>query len=131
MRQFFEWVVSHWGFCGFVLLAFVQITPGIKWNPLTWLGNLFFGSLRKALADLQSTVDDNEKDRIRWEILQFATSCRNGIRHTQDDFEHVIAQNDKYRRLLLKTNDANGVFNEEYNYILRIYRERQEKNDFL
>lgn len=131
MQQIFEWVVAHWGFCGFVLAAFIQINPGIKWNPLTWLGNLFFGSIRKAIADLQTTVDDNEKDRIRWEVLQFATSCRNNIKHTKDDFEHVISQNDKYKRLLAKTHDTNGVFDEEYQYILKIYHERQEKNDFL
>ena len=71
------------------------------------------------------------QDTIRWEVLNFATSCRNGVLHTKDDFEHVINQNDKYHKLLQKTGDTNGVFEEEYNYILRIYHDRQEKNDFL
>ena len=47
--------------------------------------------------------------------------------------EHSDAHqlNDKYKLLLKKTNDTNGVFDAEYEYILRLYRERQEKNDFL
>lgn len=131
MQQFVDWVLAHWSFCAFVLAIFVQITPAIKWNPITWLGNLLLGSIKKELSEIRSQMDEDKKDTIRWEILNFATSCRNGIRHTKDDFEHVITQNDKYHRLLEKTGDTNGVFEEEYEYIRRIYHERQEKNDFL
>ena len=74
---------------------------------------------------------ENEKDRIRWEILDFANSCRNNIRHTKDEFQHIVDLNDKYIDLLVKTEDKNGVFEAEYEYIKKIYKERQEKNDFL
>ena len=131
MQDLFDWMLNHWGFCAFVLAIFVQITPAIKWNPLTWLGGLLLGSVRKDITGLQSAVDENEKDRIRWEILDFATSCRNGIRHTKDQFQHIITLNDKYKRLLEKTSDTNGVFEAEYAYIKKLYAERQEKNDFL
>lgn len=131
MQRILKWVLEHWSFCAFVLAIFVQITPAIKWNPLTWLGNLLLGGIKKELSEIRSQMDEDKKDTIRWEILNFATSCRSGIRHSKDDFEHVITQNDKYHRLLEKTGDTNGVFEEEYNYILRIYHERQEKNDFL
>lgn len=131
MRDFFDWMLNHWGFCAFMLTIFVQITPVFKWNPLTWLGGLLLGSVRKDITGLQSAVDENEKDRIRWEILDFATSCRNGIRHTKDQFQHIITLNDKYKRLLEKTSDTNGVFEAEYAYIKKLYAERQEKNDFL
>lgn len=131
MQRIFDWVLAHWSFCAFVLAIFVQITPAVKWNPLTWLGNLFLGSLRKELVDVHKEIDENEKDRIRWEVLDFANSCRNGRRHTRDEFQHIIALNDKYKSLLRKTNDINGVFDAEYEYIKRLYAERQEKNDFL
>lgn len=131
MQPIFDWVLAHWSFCAFILAIFIQITPAIKWNPLTSLGNLMFGSIRKELSSIREQMDEDKKDTIRWEILNFATSCRNNVRHTKDDFEHVIAQNDKYHQLLQKTGDTNGVFEEEYQYILRIYHERQEKNDFL
>lgn len=131
MQEVIDWMLAHWSFCTFVLLMFVQITPAIKWSPLTWLGNLFLGSVRKELMSVQKTVDENEKDRIRWEVLGFANACRNGRRHTKDEFQHIITLNCKYKDLLKKTGDKNGVFDAEYDYILDLYKERQEKNDFL
>lgn len=131
MQDFFEWVLAHWGFCAFLIGAVVQITPAVKWNPLTWVGNLFLGGVRKDISGLQTQVDENEKDRIRWEVLDFANSCRNGRKHTKDEYQHIITLTDKYKRLLEKTNDTNGVFEAEYAYIKKLYAERQEKNDFL
>ena len=131
MQRIFKWMLDHWGFCTFVLAIFVQITPAIKWNPLTSLGNLFLGSVRKDISGIRELVDENEKDRIRWEVLDFANSCRNGIRHTKDEFQHIITLNTKYKKLLLKTKDENGVFDAEYEYIKDLYAERQRKNDFL
>jgi len=43
-------------------------------------------SLKKQVTVVQTNLNENEKDRIRWEILNFANSCRNGIRHTKDEF---------------------------------------------
>ena len=83
------------------------------------------------IGDIEKNVDENEKDRIRWEILSFANSCRNGRKHTYDEFRHVVDLKDKYEKLLKKTDDKNGVFNLEYEYIQRIFEKRQQKNDFL
>lgn len=131
MQKIIPWILAHWGPCAFILAAFIQFTPGIKINPLTWVGSLFLGSIRKDFADLREQVDENEKDRIRWEVLDFANSCRNGCRHTKDEFQHIITLNSKYKKLLKKTNDENGVFDAEYQYILDLYAERQRKDDFL
>ena len=131
MREIFDWMLAHWSFCAFVIAMFIQITPAIKWSPLTWLGGLFLGNIRKDVAALQSTIDENEKDRIRWEVLDFANACRNGRKHTKDEFQHIITLNGKYKELLKKTDDKNGVFDAEYAYILDLYKERQQKNDFL
>lgn len=131
MRQLLDWALEHWSFCAFALAMFVQITPAIKWNPLTWFGGLLLGGIRKDIAAISAQVDENEKDRIRWEVLDFANTCRNGIRHTKDEFQHVIDLNQKYKKLLKRTNDENGVFDAEYAYIRDLYAERQKKNDFL
>ena len=64
-------------------------------------------------------------------MLDFANACRNGVRHTKDEFQHIIDVNDKYEELLRQTNDTNGVFKEEYQYILKVYHSCQEKNNFL
>lgn len=131
MGEVFDWMLAHWSFCAFVIAMFIQVTPGIKLSPLTWLGNLFLGSIRKDIRSIQDTVDENEKDRIRWEVLDFANACRNGRKHAKDEFQHIITLNKKYKALLKKSNDENGVFDEEYAYIIDLYHERQQKNDFL
>lgn len=70
-------------------------------------------------------------DRIRWEVLDFANACRNHVRHTKDEFQHIIALNGKYHRLLEKYKMENGVFDAEYDYILELYKELQHNNEFL
>lgn len=87
--------------------------------------------VKKLQTEQQATIDNNEIDRIRFEVLDFANSCRNGRKHTQDEFEHIIVLNRKYKGLLQKTQAENGVFDAEYEYIYEIYRMCQRENKFL
>lgn len=136
-----EWLSTNFLQIFVIASIFIQISP-IKWNPITsfitWFGKLITKDISDKLDDLtdnveaiQGQVNENEKDRIRWEILDFANSCRNGRKHTKDEFQHIIALNDKYKKLLELTGDKNGVFEVEYEYIQKLYQERQMKNDFL
>lgn len=136
-----NWIGQHLWTVIVVVSIFIQITP-IKWNPISslikWIGNIITADVKKDIKKIQLTVEEqgkmieeNEKDRIRWEILDFANSCRNGRKHTKDEFQHIITLNDKYKALLEKTKDKNGVFEAEYKYILYLYNKRLEKNDFL
>lgn len=131
------------------MATIIQITPAIKWNPFTalvkWLGKVIIqpaiDKLNKMQGEIEAIKEEqrilraerkaDEKDRIRYEVLDFANSCRNGRRHTKDEFQHIIDLNDKYERLLKETNDTNGVFAEEYRYILDLYHKCQVENDFL
>ena len=135
MERVLRWAADHWGGILVVLSLFIQWSPTIKWNPWTslfkWVGNVINGDIRKDIANMAKCIDDNEKDRIRWEVLDFANSCRNERRHSKDEFEHIVALDKKYKGLLKKTNDSNGVFDAEYDYIDELYRERLRKNDFL
>ena len=114
----------------------------IKINPLSsvlgWIGGKINGPVmerieeqEKKLDELQSAVDSNEIDRIRWEILDFANSCRHNKRHSEDEFDHIIELNTKYHEILKRRGMTNGKIDLEYQYVERIYKERQEKNDFL
>ena len=140
-QQVWEWIGAHLWQIIVVGSLFIQISP-IKVNPwsaiIKWIGKLITGdacgkidNLIKKFIDLEKEMIQNEKDRIRWEILDFANSCKNGRRHTKDEFHHIIDLNTKYRRLLEKTNDENGVFEVEYEYIKKQYAEHLEKDDFL
>lgn len=142
MQEVFDWILAHWGFVAFLLGIIIQFTPAIKWNPFTsffgWLGKLVTKPLMDRLAIMEMDLKEvklqqltDEKDRIRYEVLDFANSCRNKVKHTRDEFQHIIDLNDKYEKLLERTNDTNGVFTEEYKYIVNIYHKCQAENNFL
>lgn len=83
-----------------------------------------------AITKIQHDVDTNEKDRIRYEVLSFARSCRNStITHTYDEFKHILKLNDKYQDLLVKTKDKNGVFDSEIKYINDKFDEYKKQNN--
>lgn len=151
MQQFFTWLANHPLTSLIAFTGLIQIVP-IKINPWSalfkWISKAITGDACSKIDGLVTKVNkiddlvdkvnkiendmtNNEKDRIRWEILDFANSCRNDRRHTKDEFQHIIDLNDKYKTLLEKTNDKNGVFEAEYEYIKKLYAERLEKNDFL
>lgn len=141
VEQILDWLVKNFLQVIVIFSIFIQITP-IKWNPITtfakWLGKIFTKELSDLITTMQENIDDirddideNEKDRIRWEVLDFANSCRNGRQHTQEEFRHIATLNDKYKILLERTKDKNGVFEAEYKYIDELYQERLKKNDFL
>ena len=133
-QQVIEWIGDHIVAVLVTLSVFIQIAP-IKINPwsslIKWVGKMLNGNLQQQVIELSNTIDENEKDRIRWQVLDFANSCRNGRRHTKDGFQHIITLNDKYAELLKRTNDKNGYFDEEYKYIKELFRECQNKNNFL
>ena len=140
ITNIFVWFSQHWLGVGVVLSYVIQVSP-IKINPWSAafkaLGSAINADLKEELADTKAQVkecmaaiDENEKDRIRHEMFSFAESCRRGIQHTKGDFERIIKLNSKYEALLEKTNDNNGVFTEEYNYILEIYHEHQHEKYF-
>ena len=133
-QEILNWIWSNIWQIIVILSLFIEITP-IKWNPLSsafkWLGRKLTARIEDDLAAIHKEIEENEKDRIRWEILDFANSCRNGRKHTKDEYQHIMTLNDKYTKLLEKTHDKNGVFEAEYAFIKKLYAERQMKNDFL
>ena len=124
-----------------VLSVFVEIAP-VKVRPVTaflaWLGRKINGAvlgkverLEQKLDELDRKTDENEVDRIRWESLDFANSCRGGQRHTKDAFDHIIAQNTKYHRMIQARGMQNGQVDLEFEYIADIFRRCLRESDFL
>ena len=147
-KPFFEWVWNHLIYIIFGLSVIIQITP-IKLNPWSalfkWFGNAINGEIKESInnvnkiikvintemSDMKDEIRSNEKDRIRWEVLDFANSCHNGKNHSKDEFLHIITLNDKYKELLKATKDNNGVFNAEYEYVYNLFQQKQHDNNFL
>lgn len=133
---------------GVVLSIFVEVTP-IKINPvstlLKFIGSNINADLKAEIsvlkADVETTkesvqrignkVDNNEIDRIRWEILDFANSCRNGKKHTKEEFDHIISLNQKYHKILDEREEENGQVDMAFDYIGKLYRKCMETNGFL
>lgn len=141
LERILDWLVHNFVQVLLIFSIFIQITP-IKWNPISsfvkWFGKLLTHDMNKKLEDVEDSVEEiktdidaNEKDRIRWEILAFANSCRNGINHSHDEFRHISDLHDKYVKLLKRTDDQNGVFNTEYEWIQTVYKKKLDQNDFL
>lgn len=141
--------IAKWvGLLLVAILSLFEFTK-IKVNPISaifrWIGSKINAPMielidtiaekqdaqEKKLDDLQDSQDDNEIDRIRWEILDFANSCRHGVKHTLDEFDHIIELNEKYHKILDRRKLTNGKIDLEYNFIVEIYKECQAKNSFL
>ena len=54
--------------------------------------------IKVSIDNIQKEVDINERDRIRYEILQFSGSLRNGLQRTQNDFDHIEELYEKYHK---------------------------------
>ena len=126
----------------FLLLSlFIEITP-IKLSPistfLSWLGKKMTGALANDVVELGvkvdaigEKVDNNETDRIRYEILEFANSCQNTRKHTKEEFNHVIGLHTKYMAMLDEKHKTNGQIDIAFSYIADLYRNYLENNSFL
>lgn len=83
------------------------------------------------LHNLNKRVDENEMQRIRWEILDFANSVKNGRKHSKDEYFHIMEMHEKYNRIIAYRGLQNGVVDIEYEIILDEYRHCRDNNDFL
>lgn len=148
MEKILSWLSQYWFATLISCSCLIEIVP-IKINPISsllkWVGEKTNEASNKKIVEiatrltsveesqktLNKSVDQNEIDRIRYEVLEFANTCRNGRKHTRDEFLHIIALTDKYKKLLEKYDLTNGVFEAEYKYILSLYQTCQLNNDFL
>ena len=154
-KEVFDWIAGHWAFCAFVLGMIFEI-PKLKLRPFTrlikWIGSIsnkelctrldkIDGDVEGLKAELEQVkleneaqmkqIDMNDANRIRTTILDFANSLRNGNRHTQEEFDHIIDQNDLYQTYMLKYRFKNGRFEQAYQYILKCYGRCLEESSFL
>ncbi len=113
----------------------IEFTPVIRINPLSWLAEKVGTAMNKKVLEemniLKNKMTDHEIDQLRWNILDFANSCRQGRRHTKEEFDHVIKAHTDYMRILNDNDLENGQVDEDYKYIEAIYHKCMHDNDFL
>lgn len=86
---------------GILALIGIELSP-IKINPIKYLGVVISGwlgikEIKEKVNKLEKEVDANELDRIKYEILQFSGSLRNGLKRSETDYMHIEAIFTKYR----------------------------------
>ena len=101
---------------GVLALVGIEISP-IKINPIKYLGNILgswlgIKAIDEKVNNLKEEVDANELDRIKYEILQFSGSLRNGLKRTEVDYRHIEAIFTKY-----KNKGGNSYILHEMEYI--------------
>ena len=127
-----------------ILLGFIEIVP-IKVNPISaighgiskllkWISKQIMGEFVDKLLSISfssTIVDENEIDRIRWEIFMFSSECQRGINHTQREFQRIFKINRKYHDILQRIHEENGDIDREIAYLEKLYAEKQEHDSFL
>ena len=83
------------------------------------------------LDGMQRSNDMQTVRQIKAHVLDFANSCLNGVKHTKQDFENIIKENEEYEELVKQYTLRNDVYTEDYKFIMDIYHECQEKHSFL
>lgn len=125
----------------FGAITLFEIVP-IKINPWTtlfrWIGKAINGELKEQLSDLSSDVSELKSDfemkkaeDMRWEILEFANTCRIGNEHSKDEWRHVMNQVSEYEEYTERKGITNGVIEEDTRFLRELYHERNIRNDFL
>ena len=125
----------------FGAITLFEIVP-IKINPWTtlfrWIGKAINGELKEQLSNLSSDVSELKSDfemkkaeDMRWEILEFANTCRIGNEHSKDEWRHVMNQVSEYEEYTERKGITNGVIEEDTRFLRELYHERNLRNDFL
>lgn len=125
----------------FGAITLFEIVP-IKINPWStlfrWIGKAINGELKEQLSDLSSDVSELKSDfeikkaeDMRWEILEFANTCRIGNEHSKDEWRHIMNQVSEYEEYTERKGITNGVIEEDTRFLRELYHERNLRNDFL
>lgn len=87
--------------------------------------------LKTRLDAMEKSNDMQTVRQIKAHVLDFANSCMNKRKHTKQDFDNIIKENEEYERLVEKYELRNDVYTEDYAYIMKIYHKCQEEGSFL
>lgn len=150
------WIMNNLSWAIIVLLVVLsglfKLTK-IEINPLGWvlktIGNAMTKDVRKDLAELKLDTDTklaelrNDLDKIeesndlqtirqiKTHVLNFANSCLNRTKHTKQDFDNIIRENEEYERLVAKYGLKNDVYAEDFSFIMKVYHKCQDNGSFL
>lgn len=87
--------------------------------------------LKKRLDGVEKSNDMQTVRQIRAHVLDFANSCMNNRRHTKNEFETILKENEDYEALVKKHKLKNAVYKEDFAFIMNCYHDCQKNGTFL
>lgn len=90
-----------------------------------------FDLLSERLNEMERSNDMQTVRQIKAHVLDFANACLNHRRHTKQEFESILKENEEYEELVKKYKLKNNVYDEDYKYIVKLYHKCQDENSFL
>lgn len=102
------------------VLFTIEITP-IKLSPLAWIGKRMNRDTNDRIDKLEKQFVESECDKKRTEILDFANSCRNGRKHTVEEWEHMIDSLGKYEKFCKEYDIDNDKLPVNAKYLRELY----------
>lgn len=144
IKSIIDLVQHNTSYCAFLIVFIatcIEIVP-IKINPLSallhWVGDRINGNIKTQLGEISEQlnqvsdrVDKMEINDMRSTILDFANSCMNERKHTQEEFDHVIDLYQTYETIIKEKDLKNGKVDLAYNYIKELYTKSLQENSFL
>ena len=144
IKSIIDLVQHNTSYCAFLIVFIatcIEIVP-IKINPLSsllhWAGDRINGNIKTQLGEISEQlnqvsdrVDKMEINDMRSTILDFANSCMNERKHTQEEFDHVIDLYQTYETIIKEKDLKNGKVDLAYNYIKELYTKSLQENSFL
>ena len=88
----------------------------------------------KVQDDLTNHIKESETKSLqdtRRDILDFANSCMNKRKHTQEQFRFVLQQCDEYELYIEKNHLKNGEIKNAIEEIRRLHKKCMQENSFL
>lgn len=124
-----------------VLMSLVQVSK-ININPWDWFFGLIGKKLNKEVFEKVDAIDKKLDDHIkedqteklesmRRDILEFANSCMNKRKHTQEQFTFVIKKCDEYEKYIEDNHIKNGEISSAIEEIRRLNTKCRQENSYL
>lgn len=113
-----------------ILGVVVEITP-IKISPLKWIGNRLNGTMNDRIKKIEKELIEIRVQSQRNEILDFANSCRNGRRHTVEEFNNIMDIIQNYDDICKKYDwIKNGKTTQAVDYLKQLFYELSRRGEF-
>ena len=137
MEEMIRWVLA-----ALAGATIIQISP-IKLDPWTWLGRKIGRAINGEVMDelqnlkgrmerMEAQAEEQNMDTARTRILRFGDECKRDVPHSEEHFNQVLEDIDKYERYCNghpEYKNAKAVLT--IAKIKEIYGRRLESGDFL